>query len=315
MTKRRTITRGVAKGLLLLLLPLSEFVIERILLRRFAGVTLRREPFSDVDLLLPACFAFVLYVFLMEMHETLRLKFRPAPFLANGFSFAVFLLAIFLSQRGVIHLDVKLSILLLVVNAVTACLVFLPLSRFLKNEPRFAWVPCLLIAGSIALYITFFGLLWRLLLYPTGMGVYRILRFFLGDGVQISFRALPLEAEIMHPNFGISLQNGCGGVDALFLFSFSLLLALMAYPKLLSFSGWLLTAAVGLLLMFLTNIARISLFFIVALKSEHHLTEQIRQPLVLGLFHTHIGWILYVSVLISYFSVIFRMGLRRTSPQ
>lgn len=307
------IASSVARGLFLLLVPLTEFVAARILLRRVVSIRLHASKFGDVELILPTCLAFLLMIVILDLDYPIRPRLRNNSLLVNLACFSCFITLVLFAHFTGNSLAIWISLPLLAISCAGACLIFVPASYYFKNPNRFAIIPCVLIANAIVLYQVFFSLLWRPLCYPTGICTLQFLKLLYGDKIQAKF--LGNQIQFIHDAFALNLQHGCSGVDALFLFVFCFALAMMLHPNHFRRLGWLLAGLVGLSLMFLTNAFRITLFFWIAVQTNTRLPLMLSGPIDLGLFHSHVGWILYAIVLTTYFSFLFRIGRRpSTSP-
>jgi exosortase/archaeosortase family protein len=106
---------------------------------------------------------------------------------------------------------------------------------------------------------------------------------------------------LRHDLLTIAVGQGCGGLDGILLFIYLTFVVQILRPTLFKASGWLAFTALGLLLMFIINVARICLFFAVAVIGKYLFESNESVDLMLILFHTHAGWLLFGTGIFFYY--------------
>jgi len=151
----------------------------------------------------------------------------------------------------------------------------------------------------------FFGLaiesLWPWLSTIVSETLYFMFRSFYHNVTYIPYKALPDMSVKGGPTLGINgfsaiIGSSCSGVDSIILFSsLYLLIFIFDYSKIRKRRS-IIFFLIGLSGMFLTNIFRVFLLFIVG--------ANISKELAIGLFHNNIGWILFIVYFFFYWMIV-----------
>jgi len=96
-------------------------------------------------------------------------------------------------------------------------------------------------------------------------------------------------------NFRVIIGQPCSGIDSMLLFiSLYLIIAIMDWKR-INKKMAILLFFIGAVGMYLTNILRIFILFLVGI--------YISPKFAVGLFHTNIGWILFIIFFFIYWSI------------
>lgn len=145
--------------------------------------------------------------------------------------------------------------------------------------------------------------LWTYFSGLTSDILYWVFTLFFDKVTYIPYGASFTANEIGGPLLGINSFNAiigkpCAGIDSLLLFtSVFLLIVILDYKKLNKIRT-IIAFIIGLIGMFFINILRIFLLFIVG--------SYINPKLAIGLFHTNIGWILFIIYGLLFYYISFK---------
>jgi exosortase/archaeosortase family protein len=108
---------------------------------------------------------------------------------------------------------------------------------------------------------------------------------------------------LWHPHFAASINMGCSGLEGIFFFLFALSVVASFKEKLREPPRFITALIVGLALMFVLNVLRISSFFSFAVFLENKVAQQQGEKFFEWAFHENIGWMLYFSSLFLFFEI------------
>jgi exosortase/archaeosortase family protein len=301
--------RGVKHSALLLLWPLTQFALLRYYLHYTLRIRIGWPAITDLDLMVPCLAAFCIFIISLERERPVPFRFqrKMAIFNLTGFFLFATLNLWFNEGRdagGVVFMTVWVMAVLTVLFSGFA--VFTPVSFYVKNRNRVALIPCTFIALSMVIYIRTLDWIWPTLAPLAAHSTCLILKL-VSSNAQCHFnQANYLVVAI--PPFYISINRGCSGFDALFLFVSMNMLLLILKPGMLTAFQWVASFVVGLCAMYVTNILRIVLFF----EFGHFLGETWGYGetwvWVKNIFHTNVGWALYLMAMVIYTHALMRFA-------
>ncbi len=149
--------------------------------------------------------------------------------------------------------------------------------------------------------------LWSFMAAPTTTAVRLLLRFF---GLDVGLSSGPCQVE--HPLFQVAITPACSGLEGISLFSvvFFVILALdWRCYKPWEAAGLFFT---GILYAVFMNIVRIAFFFALAVEAVHRTGNPKAASSAIEMFHSHVGWGLYLVGISLFFWVHFRFKKKQT---
>lgn len=292
----------VRKGLSVLFWPLVQLVLLRWYLHYGLDLRFGFANTTDFDFLLPVPVAFFFLFYALDSAKPLALRLNRWGLLVNLVSLSLFIAfnqhydALTAAAPEIAN---QVWFLLLTVVALSAGCIWLRPSDYLKNPNRLAFIPCLFIGSSLYLYQNAWRWLWLAFGEATSFAIQKIFQFVPADFVVATFT--PEEAvRLDHPALSVRIGRGCGGGDAVFFFVLVFALMILMNPKRAKKIHWMVSFVVGLVWMFGINLFRIVLLFFVGIALRKHLGVEVGTDLFKLLFHTHLGWLLYVGGIYMY---------------
>jgi len=202
----------------------------------------------------------------------------------------------FFLQNAIIWAIIKLLINVFFIISLALSVYGLDFTKyFIKNYKKEILFFSMIILGFFLLTLLFQNL-WMIFSSLISQLLFKVFKLFFNDVHYSAFVTSSTMSEGGGPllslgNFSAIIGKPCSGIDSLLLFITLYLLVVFLDYKRLNKSLTIIFFIVGAFGMFAVNILRIFLLFIVgAFYSE---------KLAIGLFHTNIGWILFVA----YFSI------------
>lgn len=292
----------ITKGLSVLFWPTLQLVLVRCYLHYILGLRIGFANTTDFDFIFPAPIAFLFLIYALDAAKPLNLKLNRYGVLAN----LLFLLAFLLFNQSYSTLSTHSPELtaqtwfaLLGGMVLSACCVLLRPNDYLRNPKRLALLPCLFIGSSLYLYQNGWRWLWLLMGSLTSATTQKIFSLMPSHFVMASFT--PEEAvRLDHPALSVRIGRGCGGGDAIFFFVLTFALILILHPKRAKITQWLGGFVLGIIWMFFVNIFRIVLLFFTGIALRTYLGEDTGTEIFKWLFHTNVGWLLYVASIFAY---------------
>jgi len=291
------------KASVVLLLPVTLLVLLRLFLHQVLGLRIGFTYVTDFDFLLPAPLAFYILMYVLERGEPLRLKLQTVPLAIVCIAVGVFL-SLNINFEGVSHLAPWaftslwfLSLTTIVVASLCACV---PPAYYYRNPNRYVFLPCTLIALSVAIHTRFITAPWSPFATMTSHTVGYFFSSAFGKAVQISFTAEDA-LKVIHPKLSVRIGQGCGGMEG---FSFFSLLFLIYYSLRRNYSTklqWTLFYLTGVIGMYFVNVARIISLFVSGILLRQHLGLEMGTDIFRALFHTHLGWVFFSLWSAAYF--------------
>ncbi len=209
----------------------------------------------------------------------------------------------FFSQAPLFWAIIKVFIQLLFATALFLAVFGLKFTKYFFK--KFKKQTIIVIITTICFFILMMLVqnLWTYFSSAISEIIYRIFSIFFEDVTYKPFVASFRMTEGGGPLLGINdfkaiVGKPCSGIDSFLLFtSLYALIFILDYKRLKK--GWTVVAyLIGIIGMFLTNVLRIMLLFIVG--------AYIDAKFAIGLFHTNIGWILFIIYFFVYWYIVSR---------
>ena len=152
------------------------------------------------------------------------------------------------------------------------------------------------------LFFTFLLTLWTLVGYHKIVkSLWRPVSRLTGNAVCHSLSTLGMQVhctlrdhvDIVHPLFSASIAWPCSGLEGVFFFLFTFSILLMFEQRKIGFFRTCLHYLLGIGMMLILNVIRISIFFVAATRAVQYWGRAKAQDYFIGAFHNHIGWIIY----------------------
>jgi len=313
----RALLGSLRKALLILGLPAFEFVFLRVFLKQGLGLQFGWRYLTDWDFLVPLPLALSIVILVLERVRAVSVGWNFQALAFNLGSLVTFLGLNFQLDALSAYSPV-LTISLWTLNAflviLSAFVVRVRMISFLTNPNRWVFLPGLLIGTASIYSAMLLAKVWPFLSGWAATGSCTVLGSLLNDVNCFVTTNQGPRMIIRHVAMAVSVGKGCGGLDAFFLFFYVMLLLWLIVPQWFSKTQWLLLAILGLPLMYLLNVIRISAFFLIAVACKNIFGFQVSTDLLLALFHTHSGWLLFFSGILAYLKVADRLFRPIPSP-
>lgn len=307
-------------SILVLLVAFLEYVILRLLTKIVFQLSIGWEYLTDYSLLFPVPIAFLLLLEFLQRGRPLILSLKRRSLLVHCLFLCLFFgVSAFFQQIETVSSLLSRVLWWSSVGGVLGSVffVFVSPSFYFKNPNRFVILPCLFIALSIVLYENSGPFLWRFIQIPLIPSVCALLHFVSPTSLSCSSIDFGKYLFISHPALKVLVGQGCGGGDGFFLFLFASMIFFVFYKKNFSSLFWLFFLLVGLNFMFFLNVLRICLLFFVGIWIKQVYPTRLGFILFTKLFHTHIGWLLYLFGMSVYWRIatrFYREGMTIPSP-
>lgn len=283
----------------------TELLLLRLVLHYFIKLRFQWSGlFTDFDIAIPTVISFYLMFFMLSKGAGFNIKFHKKIFLINIAAIIMFLLLNWqmASQNANIGQITFFWLFNLFIIVVSAFHIFVSAKFYWKNT--YSWVVpiCFLIAFCNVIFRQIFVKALSFLLPLTSSASC----FVLSHTLKKTFECQVNPQNVMlisHPYFPVRIAPGCSGLEAqLFLVLTFLILLLLRYRSYSVFQ-WFFAYIIGTLLMFVANVARISLIVSFGAWSSRTSFYYLGRELILFLFHSHIGWLFYSLVLVGYLAL------------
>lgn len=295
---------AIQKALFCLVLPCAEWFALRFIVRNVIGFRPGFPAFTDYDFVFPFGLSMVVLLWLWQQSRELSLRFRKQGLLLNLFALVIFLFSSWYLRdipkpQDPLWFYAWFAFGIFVIAS--SLLIFLD-PQYVWNHPRWKLIfPALLIGSSKLIAGSFLEVIWPPLATATGATACGILQSLI-PGISC---AAGTYYRITHPSYGVSIGVGCSGVDGLSLFVFCFGLLEMGISPGRSWSLTLLWAALGCIGVWMTNVARIVLFYPLVLVSIDQLGQEYGIKVAFPLLHNSMGWVLNVLFLLLYFRLLY----------
>lgn len=260
--------------------------------------------------LLPVPFAFFMWFWLMDCEQEFHLKPR---WLTGAAS--LLLMAIAADPADHVHGPGQAAALAL--GTLLGLFCFAAPGECLRRapaQPRLLLVTLALALSSVGFYATVLYL-WYPMSRSTALIVYYLLD---AAGMEISVHAfermgktmLKPALELSTAEFSVTILPMCSGLEGIFIFCFLLSATLLLDWKLLSRMRLLELYLAGFLLMFLMNVLRIALIFLIGVWGKQPDAPSWAKRIGLQMFHSHAGWIFYLLAFGLFVTALYRFAGR-----
>jgi hypothetical protein len=295
------------KSLILMALPIIELVGLRLYFHHFLGLRFGFPGFTDFELILPAPLGFFAFVLALEKAKKLDLKFQPLALVLNLLVVAGFV-GVTLGQGLTM-----LWAMLLLATIVSAFCVWIRPKDIYKNPNVWALGPSLIMVFSLVLYMKYGEALWiSMVSYLEGL-IKGILAIMGNDLIEVS--AFKNRMRIHHPVITVYLGQGCGGFDGLLFFLAVFCIFAPLNWELFKPLTWLKNCVLGLLFFLILNAIRIVSLFSLGVISGQWWGRDFALKVILGIFHAHLGYLLYAFGIGIFFNTLVVVSERRKAKQ
>ena len=281
----------------LLWLPAIEFLLMRLFVRNTLGLRFGWRYVTDFDLVCSLPFAFGIGLFVLERARPLEIGFKPKAMIVHALAVAAFLMSAVTFERTAgagLPLSATLGFVLTAVSVLfSAIAVNLRMGSVFTNPNRWALLPMVLIAGAPLYSSIALQHLWPFFSNSAAGGTCLLLKSVLGNVECFSAQIPETRLIVRHALMGITIGKACGGLDGFFLSLYTFLLLWLVAPSWFSKRQWVLLVLLTLPITYLLNTFRIAGLFLSAILLESVLGPKASVDLMLALFHTHSGWILF----------------------
>lgn len=295
------------KSLILMALPILELVGLRYCLHHILGLRIGFPGFTDFELILPAPLGFFAFVLALEKAKKLDLKLQPLALVVNLVALSAFI------GVNLIQGPTALWLTLLLITIISAFSVWVRPQDIYKNPNIWALGPSLLMVFSLVLYMKYGESLWlSTVSYLEGL-LKTVLAGLGNDLIEVS--SYRQRMRIHHPVVTIYLGQGCGGFDGIlfFLAAFSIFAPLNW--ELFRARNWFLACFSGVILFIGLNAIRILSLFSLGVVAGRWWGREAALKVIMGVFHTHLGYLLYAFGIVLFFRTLVMVSERRKTPQ
>lgn len=272
-----------------------ELLALRVLFHSLLKVKIGWSFTTDFGLFIPLTFAFFIYWMVLAtkidpkwglQNRTLRLHL----ILIGAF---ILFTSLFQDTVGIVSsIDRGIWFSLLAAVILSGMVLFVPSSFYLKNENKWAIIPCALIGISVPLYQHHYEVLWPLLGKWTGQTVCSLLPSFGMEGAFCKINSYSKLVINVFPYRAI-LAPGCVGLEGQLLNCLTVLIFSLVSGsgfKPLKLISYLILGSVGI---FWINIFRILILMKLGQWSMSQSDYSSTHALIRFAFHSHAGWVFY----------------------
>ncbi len=252
----------------------------------------------------PIPIMFILWVRAVEQKTPFQLRFSP---IATGLC----ALALVLMNSNIDAAPLPRCTFLAAI--LSSLFVFVPFKQVIRQitQNKRLSVVALIGATSAVNYYWLMLTIWFAMCRWTTMGAYALLKLLDLNAVAVVHPITDTTIALISRYFQVWVNIGCNGLEGVFLFNFMLAATLLFDWKLLHKYSITLLFCTGVLYMFLMNVLRITVFFIIgywAYKPGAWSFMHLLQGAPLALFHSYVGWVFYL------FAFALFMGLLYSPP-
>jgi exosortase/archaeosortase family protein len=305
MFKTSSFNAAVAP-LLLLVLPLFEFISLRLYLHDVLNIRIGYRGMTDYDWLFPSLIAFFLLMFLLQKTEKATLSFRRGALCINALLFAAFVAISFFGLPNPIleNLFLKTAwFLLAVATLLTSCFAFISPRYFFLHSDRVLLIPFFLLASCKLIGRHLFSFLWQPMADLTSYIAYECLNLVLPNLTLTPFLGTDgaKYMHLTHPLYTLAIGSGCGGMEGISFILFAILLSYFMDHRRFSSGQWSLMIVSSAIWMYSVNLLRIFFFYLVTLATLSVAGHDGGMSFALTVFHNWLGWVLYTAALVVFY--------------
>lgn|GEM_PF-6176266 len=196
---------------------------------------------------------------------------------------------------------------------VSALFLWVGYSFYFRSEDSWVILPCMGLALSSITAQAAFSAIWNTLGPLLGGLACGYGELLYGSQIQCEFQNTS-RLFIAHPHYGISIAQGCSGIDGITVFFYSLSIYALQRGKEISVLNWVLCLFVGCLGMITLKAVRILALFSLGVTLEE-LSPGSSRGMIPFLFHANLGWALYLAGILLLFSIMDRFFRRNIIEQ
>ena len=219
------------KALYLLLFPVFEFFFLRVYLHSYLKLQIGYSGMTDYDFVCPSIIAFILMIALMDSRENLKLRFNRTGAILNITLFSLFLITNHhYSSLNAFSIFSSFWVVLAISTILSSLFVWMKPSVFWNHSYSFLIWPAAAAGISKVAFRHVLAPLWDPLTKATGLVACATVSPILGDSLTCEFDFVSSGAtyqRLLHPNFGLAIGSGCGGMEGISFVLFMCLLVLM----------------------------------------------------------------------------------------
>lgn len=301
---------SLVKALLLLALPAIEFLFLRLLLKYGLGLKFGWRYLTDFDLFVPVPMATTLVLLVLDRFRPVKLCWNWGMLAFNlslVLGFVVFNLAF--DRFAALSPFSTILVWTTLISAIfiTALSSRVKVKELLPNPNRWVFLPGLLIATASIYPTMLLTKFWPFFSGWAAQGSCALLGGFFSD-VDCFVTAIHGPRMIIrHSALTIAVGQGCGGLEGFFLFAYLMLVLWLVVPQWFLNRQWIALFLLGAPLIYALNVARIALFFAFGVTSKAIIGSQLSVDIMLTLFHTHSGWIIFFTGIVAYLQIADRL--------
>lgn len=315
-THEASVGSVAVKAVWLMLLPVAELFFLRHCLHSLMGLRIGFPGFTDYELFLPAPLGFFAFIWALEEGQPLRMRFSKGLLLMNLLVMGMFLglnhySEILLLSWGGNYWAAWLGLLTAIIGSGFG--VWLAPKQVFSNPHKWALIPSLVMVFSLVGYMKYGSEIWS----EAVIGLQKVSQWVLAlvgnDTIVLSSNARVMR--IHHPILTVYLGQGCGGFDGFLFFLAAFTIFAPIRWAMLSLRSWIFFGAGGLVLFAFLNGLRVVTLFSLAVIAGQTWGQETGFRVVLGIFHTHLGYLLYAGGLYAYFNGIIWIAELKKKPQ
>jgi len=288
-----------------MLLPVIELGFLRYYLHSVLELRIGFPGFTDYELLLPAPLGFFAFIWALEEGNSLKLRFST-PFLLANILFTGAFLALnhysvdLLISLGRAYWWAWTSLLLL--TAGSGFGVLLSPKQLFSNPHKWALIPSLVMVFSLVAYMKYGAALWSVAVVWLHKAASSVLALVGNDVISLQYNSRVMR--IHHPILTVYLGQGCGGFDGYLFFLSAFMIFAPIRWAMLKRRSWILFGVLGVMLFAFLNGVRVVALFSLAVIAGQQWGREAAYQVVMGVFHTHLGYLLYATGIYAYFQTI-----------
>lgn len=290
-------------------IPVFVFVTLRLIIRDGLGIRLGYRFITDYDFVPPAFIAFVILTFILFKKEKIELRFQKKTAVLCASFLSVFL-GLTVAFRSLVSYDhlyfICLWFSLAALSIASSAFLFVPPRYYLKHSQRLLIIPGLVVASTNLIAIVFFDSLWEPLAHLTGLLTHGFLKVFL-PRLTYHLHFVKLETKVDEytvlstTDFGLSIGRGCGGLEGIVFFITVMGLLYMVESTRFFKKDWIWMSVAGAMYIYVLNIFRLALFYLVSLGAIRLWGENVGIATVRLLLHGGLAWFIYSAGLLGFF--------------
>ncbi len=294
----------VRLGAVILCVPVLEALLLRTYLKSALHLSIGWSFMVDYDLLFPIPTALVIYlcVFDHEISPSFQRKsLQLNVLLLGGFIAAsMFYSPLVQSMPGIFP---AAWWTMLGATLVSGLFVFVPARQLFPKQALYALPACFLVGTALILQKNFMQAPWQFAVPSVMAGVCAVLQPVMAGHLTCSNFTNSVETygQLNHPDFSLLIGNGCAGFEGLLLFITGISFLYLFFRRSLPTWYWIGCVIVGVAFTIALNIFRLAALFAGTVWVAGFVGPQMAEVWFETLWHTHLGWFIYLTGLGAYF--------------